>query len=313
MHDLYVELGRECSRCDDPAESLESLRAQTLIAQIREREEAIADAQNRLDGIAREKVDKKEARKAARMDKAASRKENIFLKALGRASARVIGEKAVTGGAFKDLSDQEIFERVARYLLNDEVELRILLIKGLGRSGDTASAGLLVDSLTDSDAQVRIAALDALSVIRDADSVEAVLPLLSDGDTAVRLRALETIRNITNVQTEFDVHADGVALNEWLDLLKRSLEPWFSALAASRAAQLEEAAVSGESDETDEDAALVEDGSAPAEEAGTAHTDESAPSAEETASQGEGEERPESDDQDDSLPVWNRKYIKKLE
>ncbi|HIJ81400.1 MAG TPA: HEAT repeat domain-containing protein [Desulfuromonadales bacterium] len=231
IHNLYVEIGKESARFTEPAEAFAAAQVQVLIEKLREYEANVADALQRLDEIAAEKIAARNAKKAAREEEAVC-KENLLVKALGKASARLSGEKSISAGAFRNMTDKEIFERVAHYLLNNETELRVLLIKDLGRAGSKAALPSLIDALQDKDARIKIAVLAALSYIKDATAVDPIIQVLSDDNVDVRARALESIKNITGVQAEFDVHAEGEALKEWIALLKKCLETWVTSVTA---------------------------------------------------------------------------------
>ena len=273
--DLYVEIGRECARFTDPIEAFAAEQVQTLITQLKDLEGVVAASLGRLDEIAQEKIAAKIAKKAVKPT--TEKRENLLARALARASARAAGEKAINSGAFRNMSDKEIFQRVAKYLANDENELQILLIKGLEKTGSKAEVTALVDALSDSDARVRNAALGALAYIRDESAVNRVIQLLSDDNVEVRAKALDCLKSITGLESEFDIHAEGVALSEWVELVNRSLESWFASVA--------EASVESE-DETSEGAESGSDSSDQAEV--------------ETA------------EEDDATPVWNRKKLKKI-
>ena len=213
IHNLLIELGRESSRFTEPAEAFAAAQVQALISQLKEYEEAISAARQRIEELARERNAKREALWSFNLP--VIKRENLFANVLGSASARLAGEKALSAGAFKDLSNREIFKRVARYLLSNETELRRILVKDLGTTGDCAALPALVESLNDTDAGVRIA-------------------------------ALESIRSITGADLEFDVNAEGEALAAQINLLKASLDSWSAAREPSPrepVTELEEAVV----------------------------------------------------------------------
>ena len=314
LHNLYLEIGRESSRFTDPIEAFAAEQVQDLILQVKEFEEIIAAAVKRLDEIAQEKLAAKNMKKAEKPQTA--KKENLLAKALGRASARATGEKAISAGTFRDMSDKELFQRVARYLANDETELRILLIKDMGKTGSNDEVSSLIDALTDKDVRVRIAALDALSFIKDDSAVNPIVQLLSDDNVDVRARALDSLKSITGLEPEFDIHAEGEALAEWIDLVNKSLEEWFASAAASRAesacATAEAAACVGACECENQDGGTCENEQSDEEPPATDEDLQSAKDAEIDQVTDAGDSPEAIDEADETTPVWKRTRLKKI-
>jgi hypothetical protein len=299
--ELYVEIGRECARFTDPVEAFAAEQVQSLITQLKELQGVVAASLSRLDEIAQEKIAAKIAKKVEKPP--TEKRESLLARALARASARAAGEKAISCGAFSNMSDKEIFRRVAKYLANEETELQLLLIKGLEKTGSKAEVPALVDALSDGDARIRNAALGALAYIRDESVVNRVVQLLSDDNVEVRARALDCLKSITGLESEFDIHAEGVALSEWVELVNRSLESWFESIEE---APLEPVYGTSADDACDQDNCACHSGTTA--DAAAGETEAVQDQAVDTVEQDHAEEG----EQDESTPVWKRKKLKKI-
>lgn len=120
----------------------------------------------------------------------------------------------------KELGDAETaLPYFLKGLKDDHPEVRKAALVLLGEADRKDAVSEMGKCLKDEETRVRKAAVSALASLHAEESVLPLIEALGDGEIEIRNRALEAIRAITGKKVEFDVRAEGNALDESIRLI----------------------------------------------------------------------------------------------
>ncbi|MBF0469572.1 MAG: HEAT repeat domain-containing protein [Desulfamplus sp.] len=192
---LYFEIGKEGAKSSEGDTIVESEALKKLLSDVREHEKEITRLQNRI-------VEIKEERIAARIREKEMKKEAAFVKLKDKVQKekapvdqinKVVENAinvAVKTGVFESRSEEEIFYKVARDLLDTEMEIKYLAAAELGKIGNEAAVPVLMDAVRYDDPDLVSEIINSLISIGDTAAIPLFLKEVKSSRYRVRIGCL---------------------------------------------------------------------------------------------------------------------------
>ncbi|MBF0507270.1 MAG: HEAT repeat domain-containing protein, partial [Nitrospirae bacterium] len=181
---LYYEIGKEGSS----AEKLESEKITELIGKVKDYEQEIQRLQTRItemnevEALRREEAKKEKVKPAGKKVKVSD--DQI------EAAVKAAIDKAVKHGEFDADSQKEIFKKIAKDLLDDEMEVRILAAAELGKMGIKPAVDVLMEAVKFDNVYLTAEIINSLTNIGDSRTLSLCKEMAKNPNHRVRISSL---------------------------------------------------------------------------------------------------------------------------
>nr|ASQ41172.1 magnetosome protein Mad23 [Candidatus Magnetananas rongchenensis] len=206
---LYFEIGKEGSKHSVSESPLEAESVRQLIADVREYEKEIKRFEDRIVEIKEQKraasEQKKEAKKTG---KKVVKKEDI-VRQVRKGIENTIA-KSVRHAEFDSLSEREVFDKVAKDLLDNEMEIKILAAAELGKIGNPAAVPILMEAARYNNSNLTSEVINSLISINDPQAVELFKGRINDPKFTVRIGCLRGLYKMADDDVAIPIFIDGL-------------------------------------------------------------------------------------------------------
>ncbi len=238
IEDLYKEIGKEGVRSSEGEGPLDTEPVKGLIADVKEYEKEIERLKGRITELEEQKdtdafeglKPEEGAEPAKEPDIVADVKaEDLQLKTAIEGAI----DTALRSGAFESASEKAKFEKVARDLLDSEMEVKILAVAELGKMKNEAAVPVLAEAIKFEEPHLSSEIVNALIDIGDSSAVNLFKERAKDPYYRVRIACLRGLYKlagddeeainilISALQDEHpDVRKSGITFLGWKDNVK---------------------------------------------------------------------------------------------
>ncbi|MBF0457179.1 MAG: HEAT repeat domain-containing protein [Nitrospirae bacterium] len=186
IRNLYFEIGKEGASTDQ----LESDKVRKMIEDVKEFEKEIQRLRGRILEIEETKREdgskKTDTRREAKLTKKKLKLTESQVDALLRSAI----EKALKHGTFETDSDKAIFNKIANDLLDMEMDVKILAATELGKTGNLAAVGVLLEAVRYDNHYLTAEVINSLINIGDPKAVALCKDMSSGANHKVRINSL---------------------------------------------------------------------------------------------------------------------------
>lgn len=195
---LYFDIGREAAESTGRGGAVETEQVRSLIAEVRKCEQEIQSLNERIAEI--DAVRKAEAlrRQQLRKNAAAAPKRSKAADARACSGVAEALSQALMRGGFDSVPQQKMFEKIAKDLLDSEVDIKMLAAAALGKFGNENAVPLLIEALGFDSPQLIDEILNSLIMIGDPQAVPHFLEHLPSPDRRVRTGCLRGIYELAD-------------------------------------------------------------------------------------------------------------------
>ncbi|MBF0397862.1 MAG: HEAT repeat domain-containing protein [Desulfobacterales bacterium] len=210
IKDLYFEIGREGSKVSQGESPVELEAVKKLVIDVRNYEKEIERLQKRIIEVKEEKeaedLRKKEEKKAQKLAKLAEKsKRNKNKDEEIRKLIESNINKALKIGEFESLSEQEIFGKVARDLLDTEIEIQCLAAAELGKMKNAAAVPVLMEAVKFEHPELIAEIINSLIAIGDPSAVPLFEAQIKSPKYTVRVGCLRGIYKLGDNETAMSI------------------------------------------------------------------------------------------------------------
>ncbi len=186
---LYCEIGKESSKYAEMEKAMEGEMVKNLLSVVKDYEDEIAKITDQIASI-KEEEDTIHKDEKERKIEPAKRKKESGIDEQAFETLKTAIRNAVDTGVFETASEREVFERVADYLLSDDLGLRVLSVSALGKMGNEAAAPILFEAVKLGDPYLMAEAVNSLISIGDPTAVALFKENIANPDFWVKQRCL---------------------------------------------------------------------------------------------------------------------------
>ncbi|MGR3177594.1 MAG: HEAT repeat domain-containing protein [Candidatus Anammoxibacter sp.] len=190
MESIYLEIGKRGAKLPGDKDIAEHTSVKELTDEIKACESQIQRWETRLKEIDAERESSKRNRVTVTVDRrSANVRESI--------KAKIIeAGRSTTATTFASSSDKAIFDKVARDLMDDDIEIRLLATAELGKMGNAISIPLLKEAIGYGDGYLTSEIISALINIDDKSCLAIFIENIKDKNYRVRLGSMRGIYKV---------------------------------------------------------------------------------------------------------------------